>query len=97
MQKNSRKKSWASSRKKMNEEKLIEVAGFLNELKTDGTIPKNVRCKIDCAITSLNAEGEISMKISRTVQNLDNVCEDPNLDSFIRSQILSVVSLLESI
>ncbi|MBS3107354.1 UPF0147 family protein [Candidatus Woesearchaeota archaeon] len=81
----------------MTEAELIEVVEFLNELKTDATIPKNIKCQIDSALVSLNSEGEISMKISRTVQNLDSVCEDPNLDSFIRSQILSVVSLLESI
>ena len=82
----------------MSEEKLVNVIEFLNDLKTESAIPKNVKFKIDSVITSLSEQKvEIPVKIDKSLQELDEVLEDPNTPSHIRTQMWNVVSLLESI
>ena len=39
---------------------------------------------------------DISMKIDRSLQELSEVADDPNISSYTRMQIWSVVSQLES-
>ena len=81
----------------MSEKQIVEVIEFINEIKEDESLPKSVKERLNGAISLLNSEDEVSIKVSRTIESLDCVCEDSNIDSFFRSQVLSVVSILESI
>ncbi len=82
----------------MSEEQLINVVEFLNDLKSESALPKNIKFKIDNVIGSLSqTEIEIPVKVSKSLQELEEVVEDPNTPSEIRTQMWNVVSLLESI
>jgi len=77
--------------------KLISVVDLLSEIKDDSAIPKNVRGKITESISSLKIECGEDIKVSRLLNDLEEISEDPNLPSYTRTEILSIISILEEI
>ncbi|MBI2148162.1 UPF0147 family protein [Candidatus Woesearchaeota archaeon] len=79
-------------------EKFNDIMEGLSVIEKDTTIPKNVRIKVKNAIDILADEQEsnVSIKIDRSLQELGDVAEDPNVPQHARMQIWSVVSRLES-
>ena len=75
-----------------------EIMEGLVAIESDTSIPKNVRIKIKNAIIILTDEQEVNIgiKIDRSLQELGDVAEDPNIPQHARMQIWSVVSRLES-
>ncbi len=77
-------------------ENLQDALEILSELREDTTLPKNVRTSIETIIKVLKEEEkELSLRIDRAMQELEEISSDINLDQFARGQILAVVSLLE--
>lgn len=80
----------------MGEEQLIAVIGMLKELEEDSTVPKNVKARVTSTIKALETAGcEISIKVSRAMNELESITEDNNMQPHTRMQILSIVSTLE--
>ena len=79
----------------MNHENVEKALELLIEIEKDTTIPKNIQQKIAQAIVNLNSEEETKIKASRVIQDLIELCEDNNIQSFTRTQIYNIVSLLE--
>ncbi len=80
----------------MYDEKILEILSVLNDIKEDSLTPKNVRSRIDGAICALSQEGpDLSVKINKSIRELEDVSEDQNTPSFIRTQIWRIVSDLE--
>ena len=70
----------------------------LTEILDDGSIPKNVKCKIQDAVAALKEEGkEDCFRANKALQELDEIADDPNIPSYVRPQIWNVVSQLESL
>jgi uncharacterized protein (UPF0147 family) len=76
---------------------FTEVIEAINELKGDNTVPKNVKAKLDNVVALLNEKVEDSIKISRVLHEIEEISEDSNMQSYTRTQIFNVVSLLEMI
>ncbi len=74
-----------------------EIIEALRTLKDDEGVPKNVRNKIDAIITDLKDDSELSNKIGKSLHNLDEISEDLNLPSFIRTQIWNISSMFEKL
>jgi len=74
-----------------------EIIQALTNLKEDDGVPKNVRSKIDIIISDLKDESDLSMKVGKSLHNLDEISEDLNLPPFIRTQIWNVSSMLEKL
>jgi uncharacterized protein (UPF0147 family) len=74
-----------------------EVIQALTALKEDEGVPKNVRIKIDSIMRDLSDETDLSMKVGKSLHNLDEISEDLNLPAFIRTQIWNVSSMLEKL
>ncbi len=74
---------------------LTNALSALKELESDSQIPKNVKAKIASTIQTLEQEGETSIKVSRALQELEQLAEDNNMQSYTRTQIFNIVSLLE--
>ncbi len=73
-----------------------EIVDVLDELKEDSTTPKNVKVKLDRAIKELQSDAELSVKLHNALNILDDLAEDNNLESFTRSQLWNIISLMES-
>ena len=74
---------------------LNQVIVALKELEDDTSTPKSVKLKIASTIKVLNQTGEISIKVSRALHELEDIAEDVNVQSYTRTQIFNIVSLLE--
>jgi uncharacterized protein (UPF0147 family) len=74
-----------------------EIIQALTNLKNDDGVPKNVRSKIDTIMLDLHDDSELSLKVGKSLHNLDEISEDLNLPPFIRTQIWNVSSMLEKL
>ena len=77
---------------------MEEILDSLDEIKGDSTVPKNVKNKIDEIITTLKRKDlEISLKVDKVQQELDDISSDSNLQTFTRTQLWNIVSMLETL
>jgi uncharacterized protein (UPF0147 family) len=74
-----------------------EVIDFLSALQEDTGVPKNVKMKIQEIVDSLQDTSDISIKINKALSDLEEIAEDSNMQSFTRTQIWNVISLLEKL
>jgi len=82
----------------MTNDKILEVLDTLTQIEQDSTVPKNVRSKIKYAFVVLEKEGKpLSIRIDESIQELDELSDDPNIPSYTRTQIWNILSILESI
>ena len=80
------------------EQKAIEsIEPVLKELKEDATVPKNVKLKIDKVIGILKKNSETTIKVSKALNELEEVADDVNLESYTRTQVWNVISALEKV
>lgn len=81
----------------MIKQQCEDIIQALTNLKNDEGVPKNVRSKIDMIISDLRDDSELSLKVGKSLHNLDEISEDLNLPPFIRTQIWNVSSMLEKL
>jgi uncharacterized protein len=82
----------------MSADQVKQIIESLSELKDDVTIPRNVREKLGNAIAALSHEDEeVSIRVDKALQEIDDVANDTNTQSYTRTQIWNIVSLLESL
>lgn len=80
-------------------EAIDEVISFIEELETDGGVPRNVKAKlaeINKELRKTNKEN-ISLTLNKLLSDLDEISNDVNLDSFTRQQLWGITSMLESV
>ena len=80
----------------MNED-LQNIITVLEDLKEDPTMQKNVKIKIQNAISELKNNKEKNVAIHKALNELDDLADNSSMDSFIRSQIFNIISVLESL
>ena len=76
---------------------IRQVIETLTELQKDTSIPKNVKLKIEGIIASLKGDTDLSIKVDRALNELDGIANDTNMQSYTRTQIWNIVSLLEKL
>jgi len=81
----------------MTEEKVKEIISALSELINDSAVPKNVKNKINQMINILEDGSELSIRVNKVLNELDEIADDTNMQAYTRIQILNIVSLLETI
>ena len=69
----------------------------LSEIQSDTTVPRNVRTKLESVINTLKEDAELPTKINKTLNELDTIANDTNLQSYTRTQIWNIMSLLEKL
>jgi len=81
----------------MKKNNFLNIIEGLNSIEQDEDIPRNVKIKIKSAIDALSDEKKtISLRVDRSIEELNYVAEDPCLPNETRMQILTLMSLLES-
>jgi len=77
---------------------LNDATSTLNQIATNPSTPKNIRKNITDIIQELKSdEYSISVRAANTISLLDDVTQDPNLPSYVRTSLWQAVSTLESI
>ena len=81
-----------------NEQSMESAIQTLNQLATSHSTPKNFKKTIADLITGLNStEYSIAVRASNAISSLDDITQDPNVPSFVRTSLWQAVSVLESI
>jgi len=84
--------------KEQNLEFLNNSMSTLNQIATNPSTPKNIRKNIADIVEQLKSdEYSISVRAAYTISLLDDVTQDPNLPSYVRTSLWQAVSTLESI
>lgn len=77
-------------------DEILELVETLSQIEQDDCVPKNVRLKLQSAMTALQENGkDDKIKANKALQALDEVSDDPNIPPYLRPQIWNVVSMLE--
>ncbi|WP_148702852.1 UPF0147 family protein [Nitrosopumilus piranensis] len=83
---------------KQNKESMKEAIETLNQIISSSSTPKTIKKSITDLITDLNNEEySLSVRAANTISLLDDVTQDPNMPSYVRTQLWQAVSKLESI
>ena len=76
---------------------LTDILTVIGEISTDQNVPRNVRAKMQDIQNKLNSSTEQSVKIHVAMGTLDDISGDVNLDPFTRTQVYSIISMLEKL
>ncbi len=83
---------------KQNKESMKEAIATLNQITNSHSTPKTIKKSITDLIVELNNEEySLSVRANNTISLLDDVTQDPNMPSYVRTQLWQAVSKLESI
>jgi uncharacterized protein (UPF0147 family) len=81
-----------------NKESMKEAIQTLNLIASSNSTPKTIKKSVLELIADLSKEGEsLSVRAANTISLLDDVTQDPNMPSYVRTQLWQAVSKLESI
>ncbi len=81
-----------------NKESMKEAIETLNQIASNNSTPKTIRKSISDLIADLDKEEySLSVRAANTISLLDDVTQDPNMPSYVRTQLWQAVSKLESI
>ena len=84
--------------KEENLEFLNNAMNTLNQIATNPSTPKNIRKNIADIVEELKSdEYSMSVRAANTISSLDDVTQDPNMPSYVRTSLWQAVSTLESI
>ncbi len=83
---------------KENKESMKEAIDTLNQIVASSSTPKTIKKSISDLIKNLEEEeSALSVRAANTISLLDDVTQDPNMPSYVRTQLWQAVSKLESI
>ena len=81
-----------------NKESMDGAIETLEQIATSNTTPKTIKKLITDMITDLKSEEySMSVRAANTISMLDDVTQDPNMPSYVRTQLWQAVSKLASI
>jgi uncharacterized protein len=78
-------------------EQVTGIIEALTELNSDSSVPKNVKSKIAEIIALLNKSDDLSIRINKALNLLDDISDDNNIQTYSRTQIWNIVSMLETV
>ncbi len=81
-----------------NKESMKGAIETLEQITSSNSTPKTIKKSITDLITELkNPEYSLSVRAANTISLLDDVTQDANMPSYVRTQLWQAVSKLESI
>ena len=81
-----------------NKQAMESAIQTLNQLATSHSTPKNFKKTISDLIIDLQSnEYSVSVRAANAISSLDDITQDPNVPSFVRTTLWEAVSVLESI
>ena len=81
----------------LKNELLSEILILMKELEQDTVIPSNTKEKIVNSMNTLNQDMDLSVKVSKAINEMEEVSQNNNLESYTRTQLWNIVSLLEKL
>ena len=79
------------------EKEIEEILEMLDTLQEERGVPKNVKSTLQSTKDLLEETTDMKIKVNKALHKLDEISDDPNIETFTRTQIWNVVSLLEKL
>jgi hypothetical protein len=77
---------------------MKEAIDTLNLIVSTNSTPKTIKKSVTDLVADLvKEENSLSVRAANTISLLDDVTQDPNMPSYVRTQLWQAVSKLESI
>ena len=84
--------------KEQNQKYFNDAMSILNKLAANQSTPKNIRKSITDLINDLKTDDySISVRAANAISLLDDITQDPNVPSYVRTSLWQAVSTLENI
>ncbi len=84
--------------KEQNQKYFNDATSTLNQLAANLSTPKNIRKNITDLINGLKtADYPVSVRAANAISLLDDITQDPNVPSYVRTSLWQAVSTLENI
>ena len=81
-----------------NKQAMKEAIDTLNLIVSTNSTPKTIKKSVTDLVADLvKEEYSLSVRAANTISLLDDVTQDPNMPSYVRTQLWQAVSKLESI
>ncbi|MDF2426175.1 MAG: UPF0147 family protein [Nitrosopumilus sp.] len=81
-----------------NKESMKGAIETLEQITSSNSTPKTVKKSLTDLIVELkNQEYSLSVRAANSISLLDDITQDPNMPSYVRTQLWQAVSKLESI
>ena len=81
-----------------NKQAMKEAIDTLNLIVSTNSTPKTIKKSVTDLVTDLvKEEYSLSVRAANTISLLDDVTQDPNMPSYVRTQLWQAGSKLESI
>ena len=81
-----------------NKQAMKEAVDTLNLIISTNSTPKTIKKSITDLVADLvKEEYSLSVRAANTISLLDDITQDPNMPSYVRTQLWQAVSKLESI
>lgn len=78
-------------------EPVGEVLDKFSELLADTTVPRNIKSRIEDIMGVLKEKKELSIKVNKALNDLDEIASDVNLQQYTRTQLWNIISMLEKL
>ena len=84
--------------KEHNPKYFDDAISTLNKLAANLSTPRNIRKNITDLINDLKTDDyPVSVRAANAISLLDDITQDPNVTSYVRTSLWQVVSTLENI
>ena len=84
--------------KEQNLKYFNDATSILNKLAANLSTPKNIRKNITDLINDLKTtDYPVSVRAANAISLLDDITQDPNVPSYVRTSLWQAVSTLENI
>lgn len=84
--------------KEQNQESIKNALAILNRIAGDQSSSRTVKKGVTDLVTELkNEEGALAVRAANAIGALDDITQDPNMASYIRTSLWQAVSILEGV
>jgi hypothetical protein len=84
--------------KRDNQEKLLKSMNLIESILKNHIVPKSIKNLMKEILSTLRDERnvEISVRVANAISLLENITQNPHIQSHIRTNIWQLISTLES-
>lgn len=81
----------------VGEAEIDGVAGLMQDVMDDNSVPKNIRKAVEDARAKLLGKEDMPLRVTSAIYLLDDVSNDINMPSHTRTEIWTLISQLEAL
>lgn len=78
-------------------DELKNIIEAITDLIDEGTLPKNIKIRVEDIMSTLREDSEQSIRINKALSEFADIADDNNLEPYTRTKVWNIISLLEKL